>query len=114
MPLIPLFFKTFYLFATTTKPSSLIEEINDEFDNISISEKSFERIKKVWISNEVKIVDNIDRMEHNIYDDIISYNRVIDNRIDMIKNMSFSKLNKLIKYIDFSNISELIVLNKNK
>lgn len=107
-------FKTFYLFLTSIKPNSLVKEINDEFDNISISERSFERIKKVWIANEVKMVDNIDRMEHNLYDDIISYNKIIDNRIEMIRNMNIKTLNKLIKEIDFSNRSRLVVLNKNK
>lgn len=107
-------FKTFYLFATTIKPNSLVKEINEEFDNISVSEKAFNRIKKVWIANEVKIVDNIDRMEHNIYDDIISYNKIIDNRVEMIRKMNFKTLNKLIKEIDFSNRTKLVVLNKNK
>ena len=107
-------FKTFYLFATTIKPNSLVKEINEEFDNISVSEKAFNRIKKVWIANEVKIVDNIDRMEHNIYDDIISYNKIINNRVEMIRKMNFKTLNKLIKEIDFSNRTKLVVLNKNK
>ena len=107
-------FKTFYLFATTIKPNSLVKEINEEFDNISVSEKAFNRIKKVWIANEVKIVDNIDRMEHNIYDDNISYNKIINNRVEMIRKMNFKTLNKLIKEIDFSNRTKLVVLNKNK
>ena len=107
-------FKTFYLFATTIKPNSLVKEINEEFDNISVSEKAFNRIKKVWIANEVKIVDNIDRIEHNIYDDIISYNKIINNRVEMIRKMNFKTLNKLIKEIDFSNRTKLVVLNKNK
>ena len=53
-------------------------------------------------------------MEHNIYDDIISYNKIIDNRVEMIRKMNFKTLNKLIKEIDFSNRTKLVVLNKNK
>ena len=107
-------FKTFYLFATTTSPSELIEEIKYELDNKQVSTKAFERIKKVWIANEVKIVDNIERMESNIYDDIIKYNKVIDNRIELIRKMEFKKLTKLLDDIDLSNISILKVLSKEK
>ena len=107
-------FKTFYLFATTTSPSELIEEIKYELDNKQVSTKAFERIKKVWIANEVKIVDNIERMENNIYDDIIKYNKVIDNRIELIRKMEFKKLTKLLDDIDLSNISILKVLSKEK
>ena len=103
-------FKTFYLFATTTSPS----EIKYELDNKQVSTKAFERIKKVWIANEVKIVDNIERMESNIYDDIIKYNKVIDNRIELIRKMEFKKLTKLLDDIDLSNISILKVLSKEK
>ena len=107
-------FKTSYLFATTTSPSELIEEIKYELDNKQVSTKAFERIKKVWIANEVKIVDNIERMESNIYDDIIKYNKVIDNRIELIRKMEFKKLTKLLDDIDLSNISILKVLSKEK
>ena len=107
-------YKVFYIFATTTKPDSLMNKIEEELDNISISEKSFERIKKVWIANEVKIADDINRMQRSVYYDIIFYNKVIPNRIDQIRKMNINKLNKLIKNINFSNRSKLIALSKNK
>ncbi len=91
-----------------------MKKIEEELDNISISEKSFERIKKVWIANEVKIADDINRMQRSVYYDIIFYNKVIPNRIDQIRKMNINKLNKLIKNINFSNRSKLIALNKNK
>ena len=62
----------------------------------------------------VEIVDNIERMESNIYDDIIKYNKVIDNRIELIRKMEFKKLTKLLDDIDLSNISILKVLSKEK
>ena len=107
-------FNTFYLFATTTKPNSLLEEIEEELDNINISEKDFERIKKVWIANEVKITDSIASMQRNIFSDIIIYNKIIDNKVDLIRKMSFKKLTKLIKDINFKNRSKLIALSNNK
>lgn len=107
-------FKTFYIFANTTKPNELMKEIESELDNLNISQKSFERIKKVWIANEIKVADDIHKTERNIYSDIISYNKPITNRIELIKKMNINRLNKIIKDIDFKNRSSLVVMNKNK
>ena len=106
-------FKTFYLFATTTDPDKLIEEINSVLNNKTVSKKDFERIKKVWIANEVKMIDSITRTESNVFDDIIRYNKVIDDRIDAIKNMSMKNMEKLIKEIDLNEISIVKMINKN-
>ena len=106
--------KTFYLYATTTKPDELINEINYEFENKTITTKHFERIKKVWIANEVKLVDNIERLESNLYDDIIRYNEIINNRIELIRKMDIKKLNKILKQINFENKSVLKVLCNDK
>ena len=92
----------------------MLEEIEEELDNINISEKDFERIKKVWIANEVKITDSIASMQRNIFSDIIIYNKIIDNKVDLIRKMSFKKLTKLIKDINFKNRSKLIALSNNK
>ena len=64
----------------------MLEEIEEELDNINISEKDFERIKKVWIANEVKITDSIASMQRNIFSDIIIYNKIIDNKVDLNYN----------------------------
>jgi len=104
-------FKTFYLFASTKYPDKLLKEINKKFKNISIDENYFSRIKKVWIANEVKMIDNIEKTESNLFDDIISYNRIIPNRIELIKNLDIKKLNTLIENIDFNNKSIIKMIN---
>ena len=50
--------------------------------------KTFERIKKVWIANEVKMVDHLERFESNLFDDIINYQEVIDDRMERIRKMN--------------------------
>ena len=107
-------FKTFFILATTLDPDKLLDEIKYELKNLSITEKTFERIKKVWIANEVKMIDNIDATVNNMFDDIIKYNRIIPNRVDLIREMNLKTLEKLIKEIDFKNISIVKMINKNK
>lgn len=104
-------YKVFYLMATTINPDKLIEEIKYELENLSITERAFERIKKVWIANEVKMIDSIDATVNNIYDDILRYKKIIPNKIDIIRKMKLKKLNELIEKIDFENISILKMLN---
>ena len=107
-------FKTLFILATSLDPDKLLDEIKYELKNLSITEKTFERIKKVWIANEVKMIDNVDATVNNMFDDIIKYNKIIPNRIELIREMNLKTLEKLIKEIDFKNISIVKMINKNK
>ena len=98
-------FKTFYLMASTTNPDKLLDEIKYELDNLIIKEDTFNRIKKVWIANEVKMIDNIDATVSNLYDDIIRYKDIIPNKVEMIRSMKLKTITDLVKKIDWKNIS---------
>lgn len=105
-------FRVFYLMASTKEPDKLEEEIKDEINNLSITESSFNRIKKVWIANEIRMIDNIDATVNNLYDDILKYGSIISDRIDKIKSMKLKILEELIKKIDFKNTSIVQMLPK--
>ncbi len=95
----------FYMMASTTDTKKLLEEVEYELKDLVISEESFERMKKVWIANEVKIFDNVDATVSNLFDDLIKYRKVIPNKIDLIRKLDLEELNKLIKKLDFTNKS---------
>ena len=63
-------FKTFYLMASTIEPEELIKEVKSVLEKTDIDEDSFNRIKKVWISREIKAIDSIDCTVDNSYNDI--------------------------------------------
>lgn len=96
---------TFYIQASSIKPDELIDEILNEFNNIMVDESSFNRIKKVWISREIRNVDDIEEMADSLYYDILKYRKVIPNKIDIIKNMKFKVLKDIVKKINFKNYS---------
>ena len=98
-------FKVFYLLASTINPDKLLDEIKYELDNLVIKEDTFNRIKKVWIANEVKIIDNIDATVSNLYDDIIRYKDIIPNKVELIRSMKLKTITELVKKIDWKNIS---------
>ena len=103
---------TFYLLASTTSPEELLEEIKYEFSHISITENSLERIKKVWIANEIKMIDSPEKAQSYLFDDLITYKKPIPNRMEIIKKMDIKTLEKLVKEIDLSHRSILKMLPK--
>ena len=104
-------FKTFYLMATTTSPDDLEKAIKYELSHLNITEENFKRIKKVWIANEVKMIDSIDATISNYYDDIIRYKKIIPNKIEIIKKMRLDTLKSIIKEINFKNTSIVKMLS---
>lgn len=102
-------YKTFLILSSTNQPENLVQEIKNEFSNYVLDEAMFERMKKVWIANEVKMADYIDATVHNIYDDMIRYHKVIPNKVDMIRKMNMKELEKIVSKIDFDNVSTVIM-----
>ena len=98
-------FATLYITASTQDLEALEKEIKKELKNLPVTEKDFERIQKVWIANEVRMIDNIESTVSNVYDDILKYHEVIPNKIELIKKMKYKTLKELIAKIDFQNTS---------
>ena len=96
--------------AESDKADLLIEEINKTFDNIKISKKELEIVKKVWIASEIRMIDSVELTVDNIYTDLIMYGKVYDDRVDLIKQIDIKKMNKYIKNLDLSNKSLVMIL----
>ena len=105
-----LLIKTFMILASTNEPEKLIDEIKQEFIHHSLDEAMFQRMKKVWIANEVKMADYIDSTVNNIYDDMIRYHKVIPNKVDIIRRMDMKTLEKIVSSIDFHNMSVVTMM----
>ena len=105
-------FRTFLILSSTNEPDELINEIKNELKNISIDEAAFTRMKKVWIANEVKMIDYVESTVNNIYDDMIRYHKIIDNKINLIRKLDIDKLRDLVSKMKFNNRSKVILLPK--
>ena len=106
-------YRVFYLMASSNRPEELQKEIEYELKQRKITEKDFQRIQKVWIAGETRMIDNIDSTVNNMYDDIIKYKKIIPNKIKIMKDMKIKKLKEIIDKIDFSNTS-VVIMNANK
>ena len=103
--------------AVTENQDKLINELRKIFKNIKISKKDFERIKKVWVANEIKSIDNISATSSDILTDIIDLGEYKNNKIKDIQDLSYEELTNLIKKIDFENLEktnklEIVVISK--
>ena len=85
-------YHTFYVMASSDNPKELLDEIENEINNVSFDEESFNRMKKVWIANEVKMIDDIDSTVHNLFDDLLKYNEVITNKVDVIRSLDYKTM----------------------
>lgn len=104
-------FHTIYIMSSSEDPDELIKEIKDELSNVKINKNDFERMKKVWIANEVKMIDDVDSAVSNLYDDIIRYKGVIADKIDRIRGLDFKVMNEIVEKINFNNIA-VVKMNK--
>jgi len=97
----------------TNKYKELLEEIKNNLENIKIVEEDFERKKKVLISNEIFIYDNIEIINEMIIDNILFEGELKNNIIPLIKELNYNELNDVINSLNLSNNTTVILKNDN-
>lgn len=98
----------------SNNPEKLIEKIKEQFKNATITKEEVERCKKVWISSEVIMTDNVEITVDNLINDIIEYGDVIPDKVPIIRGMDIDKLNEIRNKISFDNNSTVILLPEDK
>ena len=93
----------------TNMYEKLEEKIEAKLKNIKILEEDLERKKKVLISNEIFSCENIEVVNDMIVDNIIFDNHIEENMINIIKSINIEELNKIIKNINLSNKSVVVI-----
>ena len=104
---------TFMVEADVLNYPVFIKELENYLANLPIEEKDLERMKKVWISSEVIKTDYADNLVDNVVDDLVNYHKVVDNYVELIKNMNVTTIMEVINSLDFSNKAIVRVVNKN-
>ncbi len=103
-------FRVLDFVAESTHPDKFIELLNKYLNNIEVKEEDLERLKKVWIANEVKMIDVIDNTVYNQFDDIIKYKDIIPNKVDIIRSLNKSEIDKIISSIKVGNTATVVML----
>ncbi len=96
----------------TEKPDELIKNLKKDLKNPKIDEKTFLRKKKMFINNLILSFENIEDVEDMITNHIIRVNHIINNSSDLLKNMNYKDMKKVLNSIDFNNYSILKINTK--
>ena len=92
----------------TKKVKNMIEE---ELKDLSITEKEFERKKKIRKSNCIYRSDSIYAINNKITSNIMNYNKVIFDDYKKIDELTMKTMNSIIKNMDLDN-ETVYIINK--
>lgn len=87
----------------------LKNRIEDVLKDFVVCEKSFDRKKKVLISNELFGYDSIVVINNIITDNILFDGKIENDIVSVIESLNMDELNKILKIIDFTNVSTVVV-----
>ena len=88
-------------------------KVKETLKKTPITEDEFERYKKVLIASIVMASDNVEQSAEDIIEDIITWDRIIDNKIEIIKKLNFKEFKKIRETTDFSNIATVVLKPNN-
>lgn len=101
------------IYIMTDKPEEILKEVNNQLNEIKINEDDFERLKKVYIANEIKNFDYVDYVASDVFNSIILYDEYKNNTIEDIENLSYKKMLEIISKLNLDNKTVFKIIPKN-
>ncbi|MBE6144918.1 MAG: insulinase family protein [Firmicutes bacterium] len=96
--------------ATESKePKEFIKRVKKYLVDLTITEEELERRKKAYISEALFASDRIIRINHKIMNNVVKYNKLFTNDIEIIESYNIDKMNYIIKNINLDNYTNYIV-----
>lgn len=105
------YYDSFVFMGESDKPKEVINYINDTLDINSLDEDTFNRIKKVIISEFVNNIDDVDTTLYEIEGHIINFGNYYNDKLDILKSITYEEVINVFKDLDLSNNS-LVIMNK--
>ncbi len=90
-------------YAESPEAESLIEELKKELRKGTWKEEDMNRLKKVWISSEVLMVDNISATIDNLLEDLIDYQKLIPNKVEIYQSLNNEELKEVYHSLPLDN-----------
>lgn len=109
------FTKDYIIVSLTTETDyvdTFIKLVKETLDNIKIDSCDLDRKLKVYKSNYILHFDEIELVNNNIQDNIIEYNKFINDYMDIYDNINIDILNKIIDTLKTKEESILVIKPK--
>lgn len=101
--------KAFILSFKSNNYNKIIKEIDNHLMNINISESDLSRKIKSNISSLLYIFDDISNTNKLMLNNLVLYNNLYTDVYDLLKSMNIKELNYIVKNLNLSNKSTLII-----
>jgi predicted Zn-dependent peptidase len=98
-----------FLSCDSKKTKELIDKIKEQFINIKIVDKEFERKKKAITASKIHLFENIVFLNDYIRDNILLYGYFDNDVLEKVNELDKKEFNKLIKKLDLTNITSFVV-----
>jgi predicted Zn-dependent peptidase len=95
--------------ADTEFVAELIKEITDTLSKIEVSDEDFNNKKKLFISNNIYIYEDVDAINRTIVNDLVLYGKYYFNIDDIIASMSQNEFNELKRQLNFDHSCILVI-----
>lgn len=109
------FTKDYIIVSLTTETDyvdTFIKLVKETLDDIKIDSCDLDRKLKVYKSNYILHFDEIELVNNNIQDNIIEYNKFINDYMDIYDNINIDELNKVIDTLKTKEESILVIKPK--
>lgn len=95
-------------------PDEIIPLLKEKLENLTIEKESLTRRIRANIATMVLAYDSIDTVNEDIQDDLITYNRIIDDLKDIYAGITLSEVEGIIKNISTKQMATMILLPNEK
>jgi predicted Zn-dependent peptidase len=95
--------------SSTSYPNELSKLIKDKLNNLEVCKEDFIRKNKILIASSILGYEDASDVNTDIRENIIKYNKIIDNIGDIFKELKYEDLLKIIELLKKYEISEVIL-----
>ena len=98
--------------ADTNYPDELLKRLNEKVANLELNKKDIERKRKAILATMILSFDDIEVVAMKIEDDLIQYDKVIDNEKEILEKLTFKEVKDVFTNLDLKENTTLIVKPK--
>ncbi len=99
-------------FVAETKKANAFIKMIEKYMGLKISIDDFHRKKKIMLSSNIYMSENIYKMNNYVTANILDYDEVITDVYEENENLSYNELTNFVKNIDFTNKTTVIIKQK--
>ena len=103
----------FNFYVNTDKTDEFLDEFYKYIKNLDLNLDAFNRIIKLWVASEVRMIDQVIATAKNIVYDLIDYGEFKNDKIKDIRSLDYNTLLEVYKKLDF-NSKCIVNLKSNK